>query len=145
MMIKYIKPPTSQSFQNFVPLCIMVVRSHVIPQPHQPPSRPADWSEQHWCPAQDLPGPLQSPPVLSSPLQPWLSAGWSDSDYSELLRGWDYFSLSASLHLSTSPSITHTSALLHKPEIENQHPDWKAPKHLKNQWKISNPRLDFFC
>ena len=88
---------------------------------------------------------LRISPVLSSPLQPWLSAGWSDSDYSELLRGWDYFSLSASLHLSTSLNITHTSALLHKPEIENQHPDWKAPKHLKNQWKISNPRLDFFC
>lgn len=145
MMIKYIKPPTSQSFQNFVPLCIMVVRSHVIPQPHQPPSRPADWSEQHWCPAQDLPGPLQSSPVLSSP-------GCQPDGLTQITPSyWEAEIISVSpppcisQHLSTSPSITHTSALLHKPEIENQHPDWKAPKHLKIQWKISNPRLDFFC
>ena len=108
MMIKCIKPPTSQSFRTtsfnslwwssgpwvatVLPWVIIIINyAHHHQHQHQPNS----------C-------SLVSP-VLSSQVQLWLSAGWSESDYSELLRGWDYFSLCSSLHLSTSHNITFSS------------------------------------
>ena len=77
-------------------------------------------------------------PVLSSQVQLWLSAGWSESDYSELLRGWDHFSLCSSLHLQTSQHHTHLTSTT---EIEKL----KASIQFEIQWKMFNLRLDFLC
>ena len=88
---------------NFVPFFMRFVRSHYF----SPAGTESEVRSLKWVIICNSTALLWS---VESPVQPGLSAGWSESDYSsELLRGRDYFSLSTSQDLATSQHHTQPS------------------------------------